>query len=304
MADRLERLFNLLAQLLTTPRPLTLEEIVQDVPGYPEEKASYRRQFERDKETLRDLGVEISVMKLGEFDTELGYRVLPQNYYIDEPDLTTDERAALHVAATAVALGGETWREGMWKLGGLEGQAAPPLATLPFTPALSDLFDACRARAQVDFTYRGERRHVDPHGLAFSRGHWYLAAYDHDRQHKRTFRVDRIEAAEAGPPGAFERPAGIDLEAGLRSQPWELSEDVPVVAELRVDKTHAPWIVAQLGEEAVASRDENGVIVRMQVSNRAAFRSFVLGLLDHAEVLAPVDLREELVTWLEDVVAS
>ena len=61
MADRLERLTNLIAVLLDTRRPLTLEEIVDRVPGYPEERESYRRQFERDKATLREIGVPISL---------------------------------------------------------------------------------------------------------------------------------------------------------------------------------------------------------------------------------------------------
>ena len=58
MADRLERLVNLTATLLDTRRPLTLDELAERVePRYPDDKTSRRRQFERDKETLRELGV-------------------------------------------------------------------------------------------------------------------------------------------------------------------------------------------------------------------------------------------------------
>ena len=39
------------------------------------------------------------------------------------------------------------------------------------------------------------------------------------------------------------------------------------------------------------------------MTNRDGFRSFVLGFLDHAEVLSPPDLRDELVAWLEALVA-
>ena len=39
--------------------------------------------------------------------------------------------------------------------------------------------------------------------------------------------------------------------------------------------------------------------MRLAVTNRAAFRSFVLGLLDHAEVLAPPELRADMVAWLK-----
>ena len=62
MADRLERLLNLTATLLDTRRPLTLDELAERVePRDPEDKTACRRQFERDKETLRELGVPITV---------------------------------------------------------------------------------------------------------------------------------------------------------------------------------------------------------------------------------------------------
>jgi predicted DNA-binding transcriptional regulator YafY len=38
--------------------------------------------------------------------------------------------------------------------------------------------------------------------------------------------------------------------------------------------------------------------VALRVTNRDAFRSFVLGFLDHAEVLGPDELRDDLVAWL------
>jgi predicted DNA-binding transcriptional regulator YafY len=43
------------------------------------------------------------------------------------------------------------------------------------------------------------------------------------------------------------------------------------------------------------------VVVELTVTNRDAFRSFVLGFLEHAEVLSPPQLREELVAWLRGV---
>jgi predicted DNA-binding transcriptional regulator YafY len=36
----------------------------------------------------------------------------------------------------------------------------------------------------------------------------------------------------------------------------------------------------------------------LTVSNRDAFRSFVLGFLEHAEVLSPPELRDDMVRWL------
>jgi predicted DNA-binding transcriptional regulator YafY len=58
-------------------------------------------------------------------------------------------------------------------------------------------------------------------------------------------------------------------------------------------------VIDALGEDAVVEqRDDGSVVVALAVVNRDAFRAFVLDLLDHAEVLAPPELRAELVTWL------
>jgi hypothetical protein len=40
-------------------------------------------------------------------------------------------------------------------------------------------------------------------------------------------------------------------------------------------------------------------VVGLPVVNRAAFRTWVLALLDHAEVLAPPELRAGMVDWLD-----
>ena len=60
MADRIERLTNLLALLLETSRPLSLVEIAGELVGqYPENERSRRASFERDKAALREIGVPI-----------------------------------------------------------------------------------------------------------------------------------------------------------------------------------------------------------------------------------------------------
>ncbi|HYH51359.1 MAG TPA: WYL domain-containing protein [Acidimicrobiia bacterium] len=306
MADRLERLTNLVAVLLESRRPLTLEEIVERVPGYPAERESYRRQFERDKATLREIGVPISLEALYAFDQETGYRIHREDYELPPLDLTDDERIALQMAVTAVRLEGSdtsaggAGRDALLKLGGLEGVAAPTLAALPDVPALPALFDAYRRRARVTFEYRGERRRLDPYGILFRNGHWYVVGFDPDRDAIRAFRADRVESAiEPGQAGAFERPEPFDPASALRDEPWRFGDEEPVEALVLVSETHAGWVEADLGAPAVAERrDDGSIVVRMAVTNREAFRSFVLGLLDHAEVLGPPELRADMVAWL------
>ncbi len=85
--SRVERVLNLLALLLDTRVPLTREDIVHDVAGYPEQITAYRRAFERDKETLRGMGVPVTTEPIGD-GTEVGYRVRPDDYYLPDLGLT------------------------------------------------------------------------------------------------------------------------------------------------------------------------------------------------------------------------
>jgi len=306
MADRLERLTNLVATLLDTRRPLPLEELVDLVPGYPPDKASYRRQFERDKDTLRGIGIPVQTEALDALGPEVGYRIHPDEYYLPDLALTAEEQAALHVAVTAVRLEGGAGPEALWKLGGLEGEAATAVAALPSVPELSVLFDAYRERAPVAFSYRDERRRLDPWGIVFRRGHWYVVGHDHDRADERAFRIDRVEGpVETGPAGTVEPPAGLDPASLLRDDPWRFGDEEPVTARVLVDAPQAPGVVHQVGEHSVVERRADGsVVLGLPVTNVAAFRSFVVGLLDGAEVLDPPELRADVIGWLERMAAT
>lgn len=308
MVDRLERLVNLTATLLETRRPLSLDELSDRVePRYPDDLGSRRRQFERDKETLRELGIPIRVESVDGFGSEQAYRIHPDDYYLPELELTEAELAALHVAVTAVRLEGDAGREGLAKLGGLAGEGADsPLAQLDVTPGLAVLFDAVSRHAPVTFSYRGDLRHLDPYGVVLRFGHWYVVGHDRDRDAPRAFRVDRVDGeAELGPDGSFTPPEGIDPADFVRADPMTYGEDQPVDARVLVDAPRAGWVVDQLGEEAVLERrPDGGVVVGLPVVNRAAFRAWVVDLLDHAEVLSPPELRADMVAWLDAVAGT
>ena len=177
--SRLERLINLTAALLNTDRLLTADEVHERVPGYADDRNTFRRAFERDKETLRDMGVPISTGLLDPDNPNVvGYRVPRDEYYLPDPELEPDELAALHLAASAVRLEGAGGVEALWKLGGAVAEGGPvaELAALPGAAHLVSLFGAISARQAVSFAYRDATREVDPFRLSFRNGHWYLAS--------------------------------------------------------------------------------------------------------------------------------
>jgi predicted DNA-binding transcriptional regulator YafY len=301
--NRLERLINLVAALLAAERPLSAEELRQRVPGYADDRMAFRRAFERDKETLRDLGVPVTVETIGGASPPVeGYRVLKDAYYLPDPGLAEDELAALHLAARAVRLDVANGVEALWKLGGevAESGPSPAVAALPGAAHLVPLFGAISTRRTVTFAYRGRARRLDPHRLAFRNGHWYLSGRDRDAGEDRMFRLDRIDSAieadEAGTAGPVESMVTAPLS------PWELGHGDPVAARLWIDADQAAWAEGNVGPDAVVERREDGsIVLEARVTNREAFRSFVLGFLDHAELLGPAELREDLVAWLEQL---
>jgi predicted DNA-binding transcriptional regulator YafY len=128
VADRLERLLNLTAALLNASRPLRASELAELVPGYPDpsDKATFRRAFERDKESLREMGIPLDLVDVPGIDPpEQGYRIRRDDYALRDPGLEPDELAAIHLASAAVQMEGLPGTEAIWKLGGAPCRRSP-----------------------------------------------------------------------------------------------------------------------------------------------------------------------------------
>jgi predicted DNA-binding transcriptional regulator YafY len=300
--DRLERVTDLVLVLLNADQPFPLDAIALQVPGYPVEHAARRQAFERDKRLLRDEGIPVRTIRLpGE--EQYGYLIDREAFYLPDLDLAPDEQVALHLAVAGVHLDDPSGRDALLKLGATGLGDVRPIATLETPQALIDLFEAVRTQAVASFSYRQTPRRVAPAGLWFRFGHWYLVAWDLARQAVRTFRVDRVEdAVVLGTPGDAALPEGIDIRASLPDEPWRAEGEDHVVTRIRVDAKEGPRIAEEVGSDKVESRGDDGsVVIALRVAGFPAVRSWILGLLDHAEILEPPEFRAELVAWLTDI---
>jgi proteasome accessory factor B len=299
--EKIERLLTLMNVLLDAPRAISAEDLRERVPGYPDEDASFKRAFERDKDDLREMGVPLLVETIPASDPPLlGYRIRKADYELRDPGLDDDELEALNLAAAVTGFAGGMGQRALFKLGA--GATDRPQAELPVDPDLVAAFAGVAERRVLHFRYHGLDRVVHPYRLQFVRGRWYLNGFDRARGDERWFRTSRVEGhlTVGDEPEAYDRP--IEAVPGLQLDPWVLGGGTdPVRAEVRFDPQLAGAVRREVPPAAIVREDEDGLVVALDVTNREGFRSWVLSFLDRAEVLAPEDLRAEIVAWLRSL---
>jgi proteasome accessory factor B len=310
-----ERLVNLTIALLETRRPLTFDELRRRTRYYPQsDPASARRMFERDKDTLRSLGVPIETRQ--DFGMEdPGYLIDRRAYELRGVDLDAEEVAAL---ALAVEMLGPT--EGALPLAKVAARApdpAPlqhPLTRIDIPVTDVDAFaPAIVERRVIRFEYRTADgrtglRTVEPYGIVRRRRSWYLVGRDRDRGEPRGFRTDRIQGGleVLEPAGAFEVVEGLEIGAVVSGP------DVEPVSVLLEAQPEGRWpLEVRGGEDEGAGEDlvrEGGVVptrrIRVDGVDPVRDRAWLLGLAPDAAVLEPAELREALRRSLERVAAA
>ncbi|RFU20772.1 helix-turn-helix transcriptional regulator [Geodermatophilus marinus] len=239
-AKRAERLVNLVIALLGTRQYVTAARIRATVPGYEPDDGTaradeaFKRMFERDKAELREMGVPLETGRTSVFDTEDGYRIARADYELPEITLTGEEAAAVGLALrlweSAQLAGAAHSALVKLKAAGVEVDTGRGLPLQPRLDSDEPAFEACYAAARdrraLEFDYRRPdeqepaRRHVQPWGVVAWHGRWYLVGFDLDRQERRSFRLSRVVGTPraAGPAGAFEPPADVDLAAMVAGQ--------------------------------------------------------------------------------------
>lgn len=299
-----ERMLNLVALLSESSAALTLEDIAQKMQGqYPENQEARRTSFERDKKSLRKLGIPITMRTLAGADAgKTAYSIDRAGYSLIDFGLNAEELTALQQAAAMVQIGTSWGRQAVQWLGGeVTGAEAPTAVNISVaSQTLPVLWTAVAHNQPVTFSYRGSTRLLHPYGLLARNGFWYLIGRDPARDVQVTFRVDRIEGdVVAGEKGSFERPENFDASAALSRDAKSFSDGGNEVAVVRVDYRIAPSVVRELGEDAVVARRSDGSVdVEVACGNTVAFESWLFAMVDRAEVVSPENVRHRIIQRL------
>ena len=312
----LERLINLVALLLETRRPLTFEQIRAKLPAYDQgDPDSAKRMFERDKDLLRDNGIPVELAATDPWDVERGYTIPKDRYYLPEIAFTGDELSALFVAA--LSPGEDTTAEqGVRKLlygaegGRLLGRSIAPVSAPDAAGGrLTTVADAVLGRRRIRFTYRTSRgarseRDVDPWGLVWRSGHWYVAGLDHDRTQVRAFRLSRFVSDATDVGEGSEPPKGFKAADHVQVGPWGPGEPVDR-ARVAFSPDIAWWAIAGIPEvEGAKARADGWTEAAVPYAEPGAIVGWVLRFGPDAEILEPEELRDAVVERLEAIRAA
>lgn len=301
-------MINLLALLVERSRPLTLKQIRRELGNqYSGQDEAARAAFERDKAELRKMGIPIEMVTLGGDQAgEGGYTIDRRSFLLADLKLSDAERAALELAIATVRMGAVVGEGALWKLGGERVTKAP--ATSVNVQLTDDVLRSLAAgvidRKSLTFTYKSEKRTVDPYGLLARGGFWYLVGHDHLRGAQRVFRVDRIESSIGVVNASFERPANFDLESAVPTERDMLADgEAPDThAVVRVDASLASRVRDEFGDAAVLSTNaDSSTDFRIPCANLAAFRSWLFAMVDRAEVVSPPHVRDHIVAALREM---
>lgn len=290
---------------------MTKGEIFRRVSGYQGSQETKERMFERDKDDLRSLGIEIEVG--GDdplFEDEQGYRIKPESYQLPLSDFTSEELILITAALN------------YWKDSELEGEMSAALrrfnsgqytdtsddeVSLPQIrvdeAGLIQIADALSARQGISFRYTKrdskvtELRRINPLGLSAWHGEWYVVGEDLDRDDIRAFKVARIVEPISlhGPIAAYEIPSDFDVRDYLIMYS---KDDVKAVLNVRKDRA----LTLRSRATSLESIDEEWDRISVSFLNQENALHELSWFFDSIDVIHPESLRSEFASKIAEAV--
>ncbi|RBQ20980.1 transcriptional regulator [Spongiactinospora rosea] len=261
---------------------------------------------------LRELGipVESDRGRYGGYRLARGYRMPPLMLTNDEAlavvlGLLAGERLGMHSTAPAGAgalakverVLPQALREPLAAMRDtLSFTAGTVNAQAPETGVLLALAQASRSHQSVALRYRSwheehSERDIDPYGIVFHSGRWYVIGHDHLRESLRTFRIDRI-ASVTPRDATFTPPAGFDpvahLTAALAQAPYRWEVEVLIDGPLGEIARRLPKSIATL------TARPDGVLMRVRAERLDGMAHLLASLEWPFTIHGPDELRQAL----------
>jgi proteasome accessory factor B len=316
-----ERLFSLVLALLATDAGLTKNEILSTVQGYRQryshagDNANLERQFERDKDDVRELGVPIETIETpGQAgnNQSLRYRIPRGGYELpSDVRFSPEETTLLNLAAMVWregSLSGES-RRAILKLRSLGVSTTEPvLGYAPKVrvrePAFEPLNTALEKHVMVRFSYlkpgdaEARVREVAPYALVQHSGRWHLFGYQPALGATRTFLLRRIVSAVHLTTTPFDPPEGDQTVVALEGLEHVWNEYSAVI-EVQPGSDAATRLAKRRGAAAAGPGR-----LELHFTDPEIFADELAGFGPEALVVSPPRLRQMVLERLERTAAD
>nr|WP_167150303.1 WYL domain-containing protein [Lysinibacter cavernae] len=320
--------------LIASTTGLTKQQILSSVYGYSDRydesgnNASLERQFERDKDSLRELGIPLDTIDSPEEagNTQLmRYRILKEGYELPA-DVSFDarERALLALASTV-------WREGslsaesrrsLMKLTSLG--VTPDSALIGYSPrvhtrdaAFPALLEAIQQRHTVSFQYAKPgipavfTREVVPLALVSFESRWHLYSYDWAMHAPRTFLLSRMVSpvSQVSAPD-YNYDDSFDYAGHLFSELQAIADRQHATVRVLRNTDAAVRLAeraakASEGDSPVGIDDSTALItLSVPYVDAHVFADELAGYGPEATVIEPAELRDLVIRRLRRAVSA
>jgi len=317
MAERkTERLMNLIFALLVSRQYLTKDQIRESIADYRDSTPqAFDRKFERDKEELRELGINVEMGQNDKyFNDEPGYRIRRDEAELPDLELTREEAAVIGLATQ------------VWEHAGLASDSTTALVKLKAIgvdvdtsvlrmaeprlstdePSFDAMWDAVTRRIPVAFVYArpGQEpmeRHLQPWGIVSWHDRWYVGGFDLDRGESRIFRLSRVvgEVETEGDAGSYEIPEGTDMKTIARTL-FPPAPQEAAVLRIRAGRGQGLRRLAETVTPVGDGIDE----VQIRYSSRWELASEVASYGPDVVVVSPADVRQAVIQRLTAAVTG
>src|SRR5688572_8690583 len=303
---------------------------------------AFARRFYADRAELEALGINLKVEKPpeGYFEAEL-YTLPPENFYLPPIKFSDGELAALQTSLSLLdgrfayaeplrlALQQLSWGKPSPLGSGDQRQVAVAVTASAggrdLSQRLAKVETAISRRKTIEFHYYSierddtAKRKVDPYHLLYQGGQFYLVGYSHERDDIRVFRLTRIREKVSYASKAehdFTTPEDFDPWAYSQRADWQLGEPAGE-AQVWISERIAWLVERDFGrhgafEEATQSGKQwraagkrvpgAGAVFTTEYSTPRRLIAWVLGLGEHARLLAPQDLVDQTADRIETIV--
>ena len=288
----MERLVRLIGALTQHPQGTPLTVMLTALGSADAAPEARRRMLTRDIDQLNLLGYDVRNVAEAGADGVYVMRARDNRLQVL---LTPEQRGELLRAALAA---------GLDDLGGHLGATDPPTTPSDATPSPPTLDLVQRGTTRhclVRFTYKGEPRVVHPGQVHSGPSGWYLRGREESSGIVKEYVVSRMSDVSLGDPGSAEV---LDEVSRPALDPLSWGEDPPTEVVLAVEPEQLVLVENLLGSPARTEDGAGGLLATYVVTNRAVFRWRVYELGTRVRVVAPDDVRDEMLAELRAMVGT